>query len=459
MAHRFKLVVLAALGIAASSANAGYAQLAPPAGFGGTPGAWTIASSANDAIFDRVIHQPNALKVPVPGTATTMPASYRLAANAPRIAAAAIFLHPGVRAAVGIATWLGVAKVIWDATSGTWRQIADQTDPSGYQYQATYWGWESGWKASKQAACQALLGKSDISGGYTYTVTSASVDEYGNCALKIRATHPTNPTTNETTSVGIARRQTEGEQCPTGWTSSPAGCLSPALTQPQMVELLNPANQPGWPMPNTVPKELPPGTPLPVEQPVINPAPGPNPTPRPLFVPTGDPVPNPNYSPQQYPTPENAPYLQPGVRVVPSPTVNDPWRVDLQPLNRPTQEPYSPPGPVSDESPNPGDKPKTDEEQSLCEKHPDVVACQKLGTAPEAKPVPNEDRQLSIQPDTGWGEGSGSCPAPKTVQVHGFQLSMPFGLLCDFAAGIRPVVIGLAWLAAAFTFMGIGRRD
>ncbi|PJZ17701.1 hypothetical protein CEW46_33070, partial [Bacillus cereus] len=74
--------------------HAGYAQLAPPAGFGGSPAGWTFAPSANDSTFGRVIHQPNGLKVPVPGTTTTMSASYRLAANAPRIAAAVIFANP-----------------------------------------------------------------------------------------------------------------------------------------------------------------------------------------------------------------------------------------------------------------------------------------------------------------------------------------------------------------------------
>ncbi len=458
MANCFKLVILASAALFAGSASAGYAQLSPPAGFGGSPAGWTFAPSANDAVFDRVIHQPNGLKVPVPGTTATMPASYRLAANAPRIAAAAIFSHPYVRIGLGIASWLGVAKLVWDSASQTWHQVDDKLDQNGTQYRASYQEMVSAWRTSKQLACGDLNGKTSTYADWTTTITSASLDQNGNCYLRLRYTHPTQEATQSYTSVGFQQRQTQGEVCPTGWTETPAGCISPALKQPEFVDKLAPPNQPDV-MPETVPKELPPGTPLPVEQPVINPAPGPNPTPRPLFVPTGDPVPNPNFNPNQYPTPENAPYLQPGVRVVPSPTPQEPWRVDLQPLNRPTQEPYSPPGPVSEESPNPGDKPKTDEQQSLCEKHPDVVACQKLGTAPEAKPVPNEDRQLSIQPDTGWGEGGGSCPAPKTVQVHGFQLSMPFDLLCDFAAGIRPVVIGLAWLAAAFTFMGIGRRD
>lgn len=450
MAYRFKLVTAAAFALLAGSASAGYAQLAPPAGFGGSPGGWTFAPSANDAIFDRVIHQPNALKVPVPGSATTMPASYRFAANAPRFAAAAIFAHPYVRTALGIAAWLAASYVMWDDVNKIWREIGSGPDDEikQYRYQSNPW-------TSLSGACnQALSAQntSDAGTGYTSTLKSCQPD------VAILARKGPYDTVDFPRPIEERTIPATGE-CPTGWTPSPAGCLSPQLTQQRMVDLLNPANQPGWPMPNTVPQELPPGTPLPVEQPFINPAPGPNPAHRPLFVPTGDPVPNPQYNPQQAPSPTNQPWLQPGVRVVPSPTPNDPWRVDLQPVNRPADRSQPLPDPVTEnpEGEN-ADNPKPEEQQSLCEKHPDVVACAKLGTAPEAQPVPNEDRQLSIQPDTGWGEGSGSCPAPKTVQVHGFQLSMPFDLLCDFATGIRPVVIGLAWLAAAFTFMGLGRR-
>lgn len=256
----------------------------------------------------------------------------------------------------------------------------------------------------------------------------------------------------------LESRNTQAQGCPAGWTSSPAGCLSPALTQPQMVDLLNPANNPGWPMPNSVPQELPPGTPLPVEQPVINPAPGPDPVPRPLFVPTGDPVPNRNYDPQQAPGPNNQPWLQPGVRVVPSPTPAEPWRVDLQPVNRPTVSPNPAPEPQPEEDPNASDKPKPEEQQSLCEKHPDVVACAKTGSV-EAVPVPNEDRQLAINKDTGYGPESGTCPAPKTATVMGQALSFKYDLLCDFAGYIKPIVIAFAWLSAALTFFGFSRKD
>lgn len=55
-----------------------------------------------------------------------MPAAYRLLPT-PRIAAAAIYLHlMGKRTAVGIASWLFAAKVIWDAANSRWVAIEEQ---------------------------------------------------------------------------------------------------------------------------------------------------------------------------------------------------------------------------------------------------------------------------------------------------------------------------------------------
>lgn len=212
-------------------------------------------------------------------------------------------------------------------------------------------------------------------------------------------------------------------------------------------------------MPPTVPFELPKPTPLPIQQPIINPQPTENPQPRPLFVPTGDPVPNPQYDPNAPPGPNNQPYIQPGIRVVPSPTPSQPWRVDLQPVNRPQDVATPNPNPDAEPGTDPTDKPKPEEQQSLCEKHPDIVACAKLGEPGQATPVPNETKTLTIAPENGFGPSGGSCPPPRTVEVAGLTLSMPFDLLCDFATGLKPVIVGLAWLTAAFTFMGIGRRS
>lgn len=96
----------------------------------------------------------------------------------------------------------------------------------------------------------------------------------------------------------------------------------------------------------------------------------------------------------------------------------------------------------------------------FCEDNPTVDACKstELGSL-DAVAVVGDSRAMAITADTGWGEGAGTCPSPRTASVAGMTISMPFDLLCDFANGIRPVVIALAWLSAALAFLGLSKRD
>lgn len=453
MDHSAKLIAALVLSFA-GTAYAGYAQLASPPGFSGNSPDWKFApSAANDKAFGRVIHQPNGLTANVGGQSVKMPASYRLAANAPRIAAAAIYLNPWVRTAVGIATVISVANVIWDASKNQWMKRVDgftepdavavfgQTNVNACKAWDAQWFGGGTWHHHAGQSCSMVkLPDADCGVGTLPSDTACYALQKG---------EPQNYTIKYGKKV-------------------PNGRFEPIPEQEFIDRVINPANNPGWPsvpadwpFPESVPLELPPGTALPVEAPVINPAPSANPVPRPLFVPTGNPVKNPNYDPNAAPGPNNQPYIQPGVRIVPTPTPSNPWQVDIQPVDRPveTSEPNPDPKLEPGSDPDPGDKPKPDEPQSLCEKHPDIVACAKLGEPGQATPVPNETKTLTIAPENGFGPSGGSCPPPRTVEVAGLTLSMPFDLLCDFATGLKPVIVGLAWLTAAFTFMGIGRRS
>lgn len=88
-----------------------------------------------------------------------------------------------------------------------------------------------------------------------------------------------------------------------------------------------------------------------------------------------------------------------------------------------------------------------------------TAGCSKLGSAPGVTPVANVNKPMTITKDTGWGPENGSCPAPRAMNFSFATINMPFDLLCQFASGIRPLVLGLAYLGAAFTFFGIGRRS
>ena len=95
---------------------------------------------------------------------------------------------------------------------------------------------------------------------------------------------------------------------------------------------------------------------------------------------------------------------------------------------------------------------------SLCEKHPDIVACQKLGDlTPET--LKTKTVTLDLKREDGFGPANGSCPAPKQFIVLGKTMAFRWDLLCDFASAIRPLLIGFAYLSAALAFMGLSRKD
>ena len=431
------------------AAHAGYAQLAPPPGFSGGAGAFGYAAAANDQVFGRVIHQAGALTANVGGQAVKMPAAYRLAANAPRIAAAAVFAHPGVRTGVAIAAWVGLTPFVYDALNRTWKIVdssaAQQSNGYEYQYRGVWYptltqACQAGWAAgSANLGPKEYMGDTSCVDGSPARVGWTIYNQYG--AIWYGGSD-------------LPRR---GSACPAGWYVTPAGCVQqPPMKTVNEEEFIN--DLASKPMPDRVPLELPKPTVLPVEQPFINPEPGANPAHRPLFVPSGNPVKNPNYDPNSPASPANQPYLQPGVRIVPSPTPSNPWQVDMQPVDRPVGSADPNPDPQPDPEPGDGDKPKPEDQQSLCEKHPDIVACQRLGDVqPEAlasKTVP-----VSIQREDGFGPADGACPAPKEFVILGKQMAFRWDLICDFASGIRPLLVGFAYLSAALAFLGLSRKE
>lgn len=409
------------------AAQAGYAQLAPPSGFGGSSGNWTFAPSANDLRYGSTAYSPNSLRVP--GTSATMPAAYRFAANAPRIAAAAIFMNPYVRTGLAIATWLGTAKLFYDVSTGLWKQEnTNYPVSSGYEFMTSSGQWTTDW----DGACKSF--RAD----YFAWVEA----QPGLCSWP---------------GGGMAQSlQRRGSQCPAGWYVTPAGCVqTPPLktvTQEEFKEALAPK-----PMPETVPWELPKPTPLPVEQPVINPDRVPNPVPRPLFVPTGDPVPNPQYDPNAAPGPNNQPWIQPGVRVNPSPTPSEPWRVDLQPVNRPVSGPEPMAEPDSETPPNP-DKP-SEEQLDFCAKNPDVLGCAKPDLDTPEGEIPKSNKDVSLVEENLFGVGV--CPADVYFTPHGLQQLKvwDWNQSCGYITNyVKPILI-ICCTFAAFMILIPGRTE
>jgi len=286
MDHPAKLVIVAFLASLGVCAHAGYAQLANPEGFSGGQGNWKFAPAANDQTFGKVVHQPNGLKVPVPGKVVTMPASYRFAANAGRFAAGVVFMHPYVRTAAGVAAWLGLAGIVWDAVNNRWvKGTSEYPVSEGFEFE----GSKGVWYDTADQACGSFMDYFSAAFPPPYAMHGGNVVKNGEnftCVMY--------RTKDGVKDLDYDRLLfTRGSACPVGWYVTPAGCLQTPppkfLDKQQFEDELTPL-----PMPETVPKELPYPTPLPVDPPWINPAPGPNPEHRPRFVPTGDPVKNPN---------------------------------------------------------------------------------------------------------------------------------------------------------------------
>lgn len=225
--------------------------------------------------------------------------------------------------------------------------------------------------------------------------------------------------------------------------------------------------------------------PLPVQGIVINPDSSGDP--QAMRVALSDPMPIPGTSNYSYSA----------VDIVPSPTTDNPYRVDVRPVtvtssssqrqgnqslpmssgsgtstssssgtvtnspgttSTPSTTPVSiippvvpsvvPPVVLSSdpETPPPADS-------DLCLLHPEVLACQVLDVPVveglEVKSVP-----ITFEADTGWGSGAGKCPDAVNL-VSGFGVQYSISSICDFMSGIKPVVLAIAWLSAAFIILGL----
>lgn len=96
----------------------------------------------------------------------------------------------------------------------------------------------------------------------------------------------------------------------------------------------------------------------------------------------------------------------------------------------------------------------------FCKDHPESIACAKMDEV-EPETINDETRNISITPTTGWGSDNMPCPAPRhlTLKTGGLPVEITYQPICDFAAGIRPLVIAFAWVLAAGMVIAVGRRS
>lgn len=426
MDHRH--VLIAVLLVMLSGASwAGFAQLAPPPGWSGAAGGYSMPSASNAATFSGGFSGPGG-SMNIGGKAVTMPAAYRFAANAGRFAATAMFRNPAWWAASAAIAYIadqciGVVGGVWKITCGP--GTGKLSDGNEYRVSGT---WASHvWYSSPQESCTA-------EGAYYGGSAVYSGSWPGFCQV-YRANGQY---------VNGGGYEIRASSCPSGWYKTDQGCTQAPqplnISEADFVERISPK-----PIPADLPKVIP--GPWPVEIPVINPTPGSNPQPQPFVVPDGLPRPVPNTDPQQW--------EQPGIRISPAPTPSAPWQVDIQPIKTPVPGPEASPEPYTPGEEAPESKP--DDTTDLCKLNPDILACQKLDT-PEDVEIPNTEKTITVSPDSGWGPTSGTCPAPKVVSFMRQSIPIPLDAVCMFASGLRPVVLAMAWLAAALMLVGVARR-
>lgn len=424
------LVAALALGGFQVAAHAAYTNATPPPNYKAAAGAAqaTYAAAANDRTLQNFIRQVGGATVTAGGQAVKMNVAYKVGNAAGRVAAAVVYAHPGLRTAASIAAWLGSAYLAYDAATGTWRKVEDQVGG-----QTLVWKYDGKDYTTADAACRAAYNRI-ITNKTAYPYAGASIRSNGTQAdcKSSMASYPNNPP-SIFEGVSAVKVQTP-LVCPDGTTQTPAGCVSPPLTQPEFVEDLA-----AKPMPHAVPTDMP-GHPLPVESPspILNPTEGDNPTPSPMRIPTGDPIPIPNTNPQQY--------RQPYVDIVPSPTVDNPWRVDVKPGETTSTNP----NPVENPTPDGEDKPAEEQEKSLCEKHPDILACSKPELDVPDGEIPKVTKQITYAEEGGFG--GGSCPSNVYANLHGKQTMVyEWTRTCSVVSTyIRPIILLLGAMGALF---------
>lgn len=417
-------------GLVGGNAFAGFAQVSPPSGYSAPGGVSMYKAATNDVSFTGGVRGASGV-INVAGRSVTMPAAYRFAANAGGAAARSAFGNPylfiAIAAGTAIYDWYNASG--YGLVNGQWVKMNPYACYSNcYEYLVS-----NVWYPHMQLAANAQIGKY-MNNGYAAgngVITSVEM---------------------QSSSPGSAYRYKIGAVNYTSAWYGPNSTRARAVDQPggtpavqsEFEAALSPKA-----IPAGLPQMLP--DPLPILSPVLNPSADAVPVPVPMRVPQGLPVPVPDTNPQQYKTPV--------IDLVPVP--DSPWMVDAQPKEIIKTD--ATPLPMSEPVPSTPPAGQTATEKvtpDLCEKNPGILACQTF-KPDELTPtaVPNTDRAMSITQDSGWGQGNGSCPAPRSVSVAGMSLTMPFTLLCDFAQGIRPVVIALAWLTVAMGFIGFARKD
>ena len=139
--------------------------------------------------------------------------------------------------------------------------------------------------------------------------------------------------------------------------------------------------------------------------------------------------------------------------VSPAPTPGQPTRVrvdygpvKLEGMTDPTVKPDD--TPASENT-----QPK--EQTKFCDDNPDSIACAEMGKLEKEE---LEVKELPVNTSyTPWGSSNSTCPSPRTIPIFDKTISISYQPICDFVLMLRPLIIGMALVSAAFIIGGFRR--
>lgn len=435
-------------------AHAAYSNLAPAPGWGGSAASgWTfdakVAANSGNWVTSQNLTKTIAN---VGGRAVTVPASMRFAANAGQFAMNAIRLNPTMLAASVALAFVSAYGLSYDDIANKWT-VQDERDVSGFMYYVTYSG-KTGSGTTLDAAKADLVAQYNaqfpqVSGTGYWQERKTDVASVTSCGT---------PSSAFTCNLSITRTITYPQQqngcanCST--TTFPTNTANAGRTVATVKEVYwRDAQDPdfevpeGTPVPEALPEVV---GPLPVELPVINPDPSPNGLPSPVRVPTGDPAPVPGTDPQVW----EKPYLD----IVPSPTLAEPWRVDVRPGSLMETNPNpipdaevigpAPETPGDDDTATPPQDPAMPGVPTLYErKYPDGLAGVWSSRSAQLQQGPLWAFLGALVPS---GIGDGGCPSFSlpSASVLGIDVGGPIEVPCGVWTFVRLVMIISALLLA-----------
>ena len=413
MRTSIRLIFVALLGLFVTSAHAGTVTLRPPPTIkaNSPPGVFTpiggngsqtlgIYTTGGNATFSGGTLS-GSFTTEVMGRAISHPATLALASNAASVAVSAIRSTPAMLIGGAVASWL-----LSEGIEYVNNEFMKQGGLS-WVYQDHY-GQRHATVAEAKAASESKWRQQR--------------PDYSYCYFTWGGPYTSGNTYWATLGGGCSGGVSVNKVCPSGSTCSDEAT---AATEIDWDKLRNKA------FPDGVASELSGKTPLPLQPP--------------------------QFQPRYQDAPITDPYIDPADgkrksdRARVTPRTNEPV-ADVAPYKT---EVDAAGNPIMDANGNP----TTVETPDPCKTNPDAAGCKPLDEVPD-EPLQTKTINLSVVPLPGFGPGNASCPAPQNLMaVGGQQITWSWSKFCDFSLGIRPLILGFAWIAAIMIVVGVARRE